>query len=44
MHDLAAPGKGDLKLAIEILEHVFDNLYEIPNKAIQLKRNRLNPW
>ncbi len=41
LHDLAEPTKVDLSLAIEIIEHVFDTIYEIPEKAIQLKHKRL---
>ena len=41
IHDLSAPSKEELSLAIEIIEHVFDNLYEIPEKAMQLKHTRL---
>lgn len=45
MHELYAPSWWELSLAIEILEHVFDNLYEIPRKASQLKDKRLkNIW
>ena len=41
IHDLSAPTKEELGLALEIIEHVFDNLYEIPEKALQLKHKRL---
>ncbi len=42
IHELATPSKEDLKLAIEIVENVFETLYEIPNKGLKLKRKRLN--
>lgn len=41
IHDLSSPTKEELSLALAIIEHVFDNLYEIPEKAIQLKAKRL---
>jgi hypothetical protein len=41
IHDLSAPTKEELNLAITIIEHVFDTLYEIPEKATQLKDKRL---
>jgi len=41
IHDLSAPSKEDLGLALEIIEHVFDNLYEIPEKALLLKHKRI---
>lgn len=41
VHELSAPSKEDLGLAIEIVENVFDTLYEIPNKEQQLKSKRL---
>lgn len=41
MHDLSIPSKEELSLAIEILEHIFDSLYEIPRKGSQLKNKRL---
>ena len=41
MHDLSIPSKEELSLAIEVLEHVFDSLYEIPRKGSQLKNKRL---
>jgi hypothetical protein len=40
VHELSAPTKKELRLAIEIIEHVFDSLYEIPEKAKELKANR----
>lgn len=41
IHELSAPSKEELGLAMEIIEHVFDNLYEIPEKANELKSQRL---
>jgi len=40
IHDLTTPKPGDLKLAIEIVEHVFENMYEMPEKALKLKSRR----
>ncbi|MGB0879463.1 MAG: DUF4145 domain-containing protein [Polaribacter sp.] len=41
IHELSIPSKEDLNLAIEIVENVFDTLYEVPNKGMQLKNKRL---
>tara|TARA_R110002033_G_scaffold149722_1_gene186717 strand:+ start:1215 stop:1943 length:729 start_codon:yes stop_codon:yes gene_type:complete len=41
VHELSLPSKEDLNLAIEIVENVFETLYEIPNKGMQLKSKRL---
>lgn len=41
IHELNAPSNEELRLAIEIIENVFDSLYEMPNKANQLKYKRL---
>lgn len=41
VHELSIPSKEDLGLAIEIVENVFDTLYEIPNKGMRLKSKRL---
>ncbi|SMD32754.1 protein of unknown function [Reichenbachiella faecimaris] len=41
VHELSTPNKDDLRLALEIIENVFDNLYEIPEKASQLRFQRL---
>ena len=41
VHELSSPSKEDLGLAIEIVENVFDTLYEIPNKGLRLKSKRL---
>lgn len=41
IHELSIPSKEDLSLAIEIVENVFDTLYEIPRKAFYLQSRRL---
>tara|TARA_B100000959_G_C14838513_1_gene565010 strand:+ start:150 stop:914 length:765 start_codon:yes stop_codon:yes gene_type:complete len=40
VHELAQPARGELALAIEIIEHIFDSVYEIPLKALELKVKR----
>ncbi len=40
VHELSRPAEEDLRLAIEIIEHVLDSLYEIPEKADVLRANR----
>jgi hypothetical protein len=40
VHELSRPGEDDLRLAIEIVEHVLESLYEIPEKAGVLRANR----
>ncbi len=40
IHELSIPSKEDLKLSLEIIEHVLDNIYEIPEKGIKLRRKR----
>lgn len=37
MHDLMKPSTDELKLAIEIVEHILEQLYEIPEKDLELK-------
>lgn len=37
VHELSRPSDADLKIAIEIVEHMFESLYEIPEKAEALK-------
>lgn len=37
VHELSRPSDSDLKIAIEIVEHMFESLYEIPEKAEALK-------
>lgn len=41
LHTLSAPTKEELSLAIEIIEHIFNTLYEIPQKGMQLRSERL---
>ena len=38
VHDLARPSPDELKLAVEIVEHVIEQLYELPEKAAELHR------
>lgn len=40
VHELSRPAEEDLRLAIEIIEHVLESLYEIPEKADVLRANR----
>ncbi len=40
MHDLARPSKKELSIAISIVEHVFESIYEIPAKGSLLRRAR----
>jgi hypothetical protein len=35
LHELKRPSAESLKLAIEIIEHVIEDLYEVPEKALQ---------
>jgi hypothetical protein len=37
LHELAQPSKDELTLAIQIIEHMFDNIYELPNKVSELR-------
>lgn len=37
VHQLDRPSVEELRLAIEIVEHIFEQLYEIPEKAMELK-------
>jgi len=41
VHDLAQPSAQELTLAIEIIEHTLESLYEIPEKAEELRTKRL---
>ncbi|UFH55385.1 DUF4145 domain-containing protein [Spirosoma sp. KNUC1025] len=41
VHELYAPYKNDLIIAIKIIEHVLDNVYEIPVNGMQLEQRRL---
>lgn len=38
VHELKRPAVGELKLAIEIIEHTLEHLYEMPKKAATLKQ------
>lgn len=40
VHELARPTDVELRLAVEILEHTLDALYEMPMKAAQLRTRR----
>lgn len=37
LHELSQPYYDELRLAIEIVEHILENIYEIPSKAKELK-------
>lgn len=37
VHDLASPSSAELSLAIDLVEHTIDNIYEIQHKAKKLK-------
>lgn len=41
VHELARPADTELKLAVEILEHTLDALYEMPEKAALLRSRRI---
>jgi hypothetical protein len=38
VHELARPSTDELKLAVEIVEHALEQLYELPEKAAELHR------
>jgi len=40
VHELAQPSRDELALAIEIVEHTFESLFEIPTKGDELKEKR----
>ncbi len=40
VHELSQPSPEELTLAIEIIEHTIDALYEIPEKALKLKHKK----
>lgn len=42
VHELHQPSSEELTLAIEIIEHTIESLYEIPKKAISLQRAKQN--
>jgi len=37
VHELARPATDELKLAVEIVEHALEQLYELPEKAAELQ-------
>jgi hypothetical protein len=37
LHELTQPSKDELTLAIQIIEHIFENIYELPNKVDDLR-------
>jgi hypothetical protein len=41
VHELARPSEAELRLAIEIVEHTLEQLYELPEKAEELKHAML---
>ena len=45
VHELDQPSKEELELAISIVEHTLENIYELPGKAAEMrmrKRRRQN--
>jgi len=40
VHQLARPSQEELRLAIDLVQHMLEQLYEIPEKALQLKARR----
>jgi len=40
VHKLSQPSQDELILAMEIVEHILDSLYEVPDKAEELQRIR----
>jgi hypothetical protein len=40
VHELARPTSEELRLAVEIVEHILEALYEMPEKAAQLRARR----
>lgn len=42
VHELSRPTSAELKLAIEIVEHTLEQLYEIPEKSVALRRQIAN--
>jgi hypothetical protein len=41
VHELTLPSREELALAIEIIEHIFISVYEIPKKGQELKVKRV---
>lgn len=40
LHELARPGEDELKLAIEIIEHTLEHIYEIPHKHKAMRHSK----
>ena len=40
VHELSKPSKSDITTALEIIEHMMNDIYELPNKAEKLKNHR----
>ena len=40
VHELAQPSRDELALAIDIIEHILESVYEIPQKALDLQIRR----
>jgi hypothetical protein len=38
LHELSSPSSSELKIAVEIIEHTIDNLYEFQHKAGELRK------
>ncbi|KAB0671066.1 DUF4145 domain-containing protein [Oryzomonas sagensis] len=41
VHDLAEPGERELRIAIELIEHILEDIFVMPQKAETLKKIRL---
>lgn len=37
VHELSQPSKEELALAINIIEHILETIYEIPEKVLELR-------
>jgi hypothetical protein len=42
VHELSSPSQDELALAIEILEHTLEGLYELPDKVDELRTRKAN--
>jgi hypothetical protein len=40
LHELSQPSVEELRLAIEIIEHLLENIYELPSKAKEMKEHK----
>jgi len=40
VHELAQPSQKELLLAVQIIEHMLEALYEIPEKALELRKQK----